>query len=505
MPPYRSVAARLARSAAAFVLLAAASVLAVVLPQAATPAQAAVTFSNPLAAAPYGADPWMGYHNGYYYIAATTWNSQIVVKRATSVAALPGATYSVVYTGSGSTNCCNVWAPSLHRLAGPNGTRWYLYYSAGTPACCDGQRSYVLESSGDNPMGPYTYRGQLNVQSGNGWAIDGSVATINGANYFLYSSWVGNLQSTFIAPMSNPWTVSAYGTRISYPTLSWEMQGGNTQEAPYVLQRNGQTFLTYSASSCNTPDYKLGMLTLTGSNPLSASSWTKKSTPIFQRSDGNGVYGPGGQGFFTSPDGAETWLVYHANESTSQGCGGTRTTRIKKISWNSDGSPNLGTPDAVGATLTAPSGDPGGSVSFPVAGTRYRLINQNSGKVLDAQNCGTANGTAIQQWSSLGNACQQWTFTRLASNYYRITNANSGTVLDSVNCGTANGTALNLWASLGNVCQQWSLTPISGGYLIANRGNGLVLDVTNCGTGDGVAVRQWGALGNNCQQWNITA
>ncbi|MBM2617031.1 family 43 glycosylhydrolase [Actinoplanes sp. LDG1-06] len=463
------------------------------------PSAAAVAFTNPVASAPYGADPWMGYYNGNYYLAATTWNSQIVVKKAPSVASLPGAAESVVFTGSGSSNCCNVWAPSLHQLSGPNGTRWYLYYSAGTQACCDGQRSFVLESAGSDPMGPYAYKGQLNVQANNGWAIDGSVATIGGRNYFLYSSWVGDLQSLFIAPMSNPWTVSAYGTRISYPTYDWEKVGGNTEEGPYVLQRNGATYLTFSASSCNTPDYKIGMLTLTGSNPLAASSWTKRSTPLFQRSDANSVYGPGHHSFFTSPDGSETWMAYHANETTAQGCGATRTTRIKKVNWNSDNTPNLGTPDRLSTSLTAPAGDPGGTVSFPVAGTRYRLVNQASGKVLDAQNCGTANGTAIQQWSSLGNACQQWTFTKTTSNYYRITNANSGTVLDAVNCGTA----LNLWSSLGNTCQEWSLTPINGGYLIASRNNGQVLDVTNCGTGDGVAVRLWASLGNACQQWTI--
>ncbi|MEV4281585.1 family 43 glycosylhydrolase, partial [Actinoplanes xinjiangensis] len=146
---------------------------------------AAVGFTNPVASAPYGADPWMGFDNGYYYLAATTWNNQVVVKKAKSVAALPGATSTVVYTGTAADSCCNVWAPSLHKLTGPNGTRWYLYYSAGTAACCDGQRSFVLESSGTDPMGPYTFKGQLNVQAGNGWAIDGSVATINGANYFL--------------------------------------------------------------------------------------------------------------------------------------------------------------------------------------------------------------------------------------------------------------------------------------------------------------------------------
>nr|BFE72890.1 hypothetical protein GCM10020092_061910 [Actinoplanes digitatis] len=106
------------------------SVLAIVAPPAQGRAAAAVTFTNPVAAAPYGADPWMGYYNGNYYLAATTWNSQLVIKKAASVAALGGASETVVHTGSGSTNCCNMWAPSLHLLDGPNGKRWYYYYSA---------------------------------------------------------------------------------------------------------------------------------------------------------------------------------------------------------------------------------------------------------------------------------------------------------------------------------------------------------------------------------------
>jgi hypothetical protein len=37
-------------------------------------------------------------------------------------------------------------------------------------------------------MGPYAYKGRLDVRVNNGWAIDGSVATIGGQNYFFYSS-----------------------------------------------------------------------------------------------------------------------------------------------------------------------------------------------------------------------------------------------------------------------------------------------------------------------------
>ncbi|GAA3456259.1 arabinofuranosidase catalytic domain-containing protein [Dactylosporangium matsuzakiense] len=51
------------------------------------------------------------------------------------------------------------------------------------------------------------------------------------------------------------------------------------------------------------------------------------------------------------------------------------------------------------------------SVSFPANGGVYRLTNLASGKVLDAVNCGTANGTGLQMWDNLNNACQLWSFS----------------------------------------------------------------------------------------------
>ncbi|SFG08912.1 Alpha-L-arabinofuranosidase B (ABFB) domain-containing protein [Streptomyces mirabilis] len=71
---------------------------------------------------------------------------------------------------------------------------------------------------------------------------------------------------------------------------------------------------------------------------------------MFQRDDAAGVYGPGHNGFFTSPDGTENWIVYHANSSSGGGCGNGRTTRTQKFTWNADGTPNFGTPVADGVT-----------------------------------------------------------------------------------------------------------------------------------------------------------
>lgn len=48
------------------------------------------------------------------------------------------------------------------------------------------------------------------------------------------------------------------------------------------------------------------------------------------------------------------------------------------------------------------------SSSFPVTGTAYRLTNVHSGNVLDAVNCGTANGTKADLWQWLNNTWQEW-------------------------------------------------------------------------------------------------
>ena len=68
-----------------------------------------------------------------------------------------------------------MWAPEFDLLDGPDGLRWYFYYTAGTAGTYDNQRSYVLESAGTDPMGPYTFKGQLDDPQNDVWSIDGSV------------------------------------------------------------------------------------------------------------------------------------------------------------------------------------------------------------------------------------------------------------------------------------------------------------------------------------------
>ncbi|MGW6733671.1 family 43 glycosylhydrolase [Streptomyces sp. NPDC055013] len=457
-------------------------------------------YTNPLKSFK-GADPWLQYHDGNYYLITTTFTGVLGIRKSPTLAGLATAPNVQVWSDTTSTRNTNIWAPEMHLFNG----RWYVYYSAGQGgvACCDSQRTHVLESAGTDPMGPYTYKGSLtgsNLTPG-GWLIDASVLQANDKLYLVGSGFInGSTQSLVIAPLSNPYTLASSSFAIiSSPTLDWERSGIPVNEAPEPLYHNGRTFLTYSASYCNTADYKLGQLELTGSDPLNPGSWTKKQTPVFQRNDANGAYGPGHNGFFASPDGTENWIVYHANSSSGGGCGNGRTTRAQEFTWNADGTPNFGTPVALGTTLPGPSGE---TAATP---TSYTLVNRNSGKCLDVNGGSTADGTDIFQWTCTGGANQKWKVEDLGDDTNRLVNVATGKVMDVADCSASDGADIRQWSWLDNKCQRYRLVfTASGDYIrILNESTGKVADVADCSAANGADVRQWTWLNNNCQQWRL--
>ncbi|MEU9948569.1 family 43 glycosylhydrolase [Streptomyces sp. NPDC047939] len=467
--------------------------LALVLAQPA-PASAAEgrPYTNPVKAQK-GADPWISYHDGNYYLVSTSWTDVITMRRSPTLAGLAAAPSAQVWQGDAASRCCNIWAPELHYSGG----RWYLYYVAGQNIADYNptQRVHVLESAGSDPMGPYTYKGRL----GGDWMLDPSVLTVNGKLYLLGSASGGGTQNLVIAPMSNPYTLSGSFSTISTPGYGWEKSGAAVNEGPEVLQRGGRTYLVYSASGCWTPDYKLGLLTLTGSDPLSASSWTKKAEPVFRRKDSAGVYGPGHNGFFTSPDGTESWIVYHANDAASDGCDNGRTARAQKFSWNADGTPNLGTPVALGATAAGPAGE---TAATPTA---YTVVNRATGKCMDVVDGSDGDGAGVLQGTCDGGSRQRWRIEDRGDDTSRLVNAATGKVLDTADCSAADGADLRLWSWLDNTCQRFRfLVTDTGGWVrIVSQASGKVADVADCSTADGADIRQWSWLNNHCQQWQL--
>lgn len=327
----------------------------VVAHEAAAPA-AAETFTNPLL--PSGADPWVTQRNGVYYYTNTLGN-RITLWKTRDMARLDQAPKTVVWRAPASgLDYASIWAPELHYICG----KWYLYFTASDKAHDDDahRHTFVLENTSTDPThGTWVSRGMVNTRH---TGIDATVFELRGQLYFVYSAYVGDHSDLIVARMRNPWTLTGPQVDIAHPTFAWEMKGGRKiLEAPeFIRGPTGRVFLTYSASACWSDDYALGLLSAPAdADPTDPQSWRKSPHPVFAQSRTHGVYAPGHNGFFLSPDGRQNWIIYHANSGPDWKCDSRRSPRMQPFRWRADGSPDFGTPVPVGVPMAAPSRDMG--------------------------------------------------------------------------------------------------------------------------------------------------
>lgn len=333
-------------------LSAAPALLALPTALAATDPQA--TFTNPVLDS--GPDPWVIAHAGVYYYMHTLGN-RIELRRTADPSDLPQAERRLVWTPPKTgPNAHSIWAPELHRIGG----KWYIYYSATAAGFKDDAHRaiFVLENAANDPLaGEWVDRGRVNTQRA---GIDGTVFEQDGKWYFAYSPYIGAVSGLAIARMANPWTLTGRETVIARPDKPWEDRGGRRiLEGPQFLRGpKGDIFMSYSAGACWSDDYALGLLTAKrGGDLLDASTWTKLPDPVLKSA--NGVYATGHNGFFTSPDGREQWIVYHANPGPGMGCTAKRAPHMQRIGWSKAGIPYFGPPVPPTQRLAKPSGTRG--------------------------------------------------------------------------------------------------------------------------------------------------
>jgi GH43 family beta-xylosidase len=322
---------------------------------------ATCTFVNPVAA---GADPWVVLHDGtYYYVKSQggkIWISSskqlrdVVSASATPVWAAPDTGW----------NRSNLWAPELHHRDG----RWYVYYAAGRAGPpYTSQHAGVLQSETADPFGRWIDRGMLytgdSIGTGTGdrWSIDLTTTRIAGRDYAIWSGWAANAatdktpQQLYIAPMSNPWTISGNRALLSVPDQPWE-RGPELDllEGPEVLRHGGDVFIVYSTRDSWLKEYALGQLRLrdTTADPMNPRSWTK-SGPVLT---GNArVFGVGHASFTTSSDSTEQWIVFHTKDSATPGW--KRSVHLQRFSWTASGDPAFGEAIPAGEPMRAPAGE----------------------------------------------------------------------------------------------------------------------------------------------------
>jgi GH43 family beta-xylosidase len=321
----------------------------------ATTARAALdspeTFTNPIAGR--GADPWVIRHEETYYYCYS--RGGIHVRESPRLEAVDEGRVALAWDPPpGTPYSEELWAPELHRLDG----KWYIYVAAD-----DGEnanhRMYALERDDPDPVGPFTLKGKVSDPSDK-WAIDGTAYRHepDGRLYFVWSGWEGDVnvrQDLYIAPMSDPWTISGERRLISTPTHDWERIGDpEVNEGPEFLTRDGAVHIVYSASGSWTDHYCLGRLTLTGDDPLDPDAWTKHPEPVFEGTDE--VISPGHASFTTSPDGTEDWIVYHV--ARHPGAGWDRVVHMQPFTWNDRNEPVFGRPIPPGVPIPVPLGSP---------------------------------------------------------------------------------------------------------------------------------------------------
>lgn len=321
-------------------------------------------FVNPIGE---GADPWVirDPNENRYLWCMSEGNTAIAIHTSQTPTSL--GTKQIVWRAPDSGMVSKqVWAPELHFLDG----RWHVYFAAS-----DGDNAnhlaYVLVSKTADPLGEYALRGpfftgeaideneaieeyKAEKQSPNLWAIDMTVLEHGGQRYAIWSGWDepgSDQQYLYIAPMRSPVALAGPRVRIcANDDFPWEFTEGDNQgrglnEAPQVLKNNGRTFLTYSCGGSWLPTYKLGMLELTGNDPLNPDAWVKSRQPVFTGT--KHTYGVGHSCFVRSADGQTLWHVYHAKQDRNPGW--RRGIHVQPLTFDAGtGAPDFGQPIAPG-------------------------------------------------------------------------------------------------------------------------------------------------------------
>ncbi|PNG17212.1 glycoside hydrolase family 43 protein [Streptomyces cahuitamycinicus] len=355
-PPSRRLLLKGAAAAGALAAVPALSGVAEAAPQgetaAGTPAgrPKPAPFVNPLVR--NRADPHIHRHkDGFYYFTATAPEyDRIILRRSRTLGGLGTADESVIWRAHATGPMgAHIWAPELHRIGG----KWYIYFASAPAEDVWAIRIWVLENAHPNPFkGTWVERGQIKT-AWETFSLDATTFTHRGKRYLSWAQHEPGLDNNtgiFLSEMANPWTLKGPQVRLSTPEYDWECIGFKVNEGPYVLKRNGRLFMTYSASATDS-NYCVGLLTADAdSRLLDPLSWTKSPTPVFTSNDTTKQYGPGHNCFTVAEDGRTDVLVYHARQYREINGDPlndpNRHTRVQKLGWKRDGTPDFGVPIA---------------------------------------------------------------------------------------------------------------------------------------------------------------
>lgn len=327
------------------------------------------SFYNPIRLEQNMGDPWMYYHDGYYYymqssgtqikVTKSAWMTQVVEN-------IEDENVTKVIFRQKSINVVEIWAPEIFFFDG----HWYVYFTATTDSTDTlekdtNRRIYGMKSKTDNAMGEWETAVKIDLPA-DCRAIDATFMDYDGKQYIIWSGWPSETnsdykQNLYITELEtgNPLKAKSLNADqrvlISQPTYGWETKGAVQNEGPAVcFSPEGTPFVLFSGSYSGGDGYCIGYLELTG-DPMKTESWIKNKEPLMQTDmKYSEVIAPGHCSVVKSPDQTETWICYHAAKYS--GAGWDRMARLQKMDWV-DGKPSVEQISKFNEAVPLPSGE----------------------------------------------------------------------------------------------------------------------------------------------------
>ena len=194
------------------------------------------------------------------------------------------------------------WAPDIIEKDGV----YYLYYGVETRTCV---------ATADSPLGPFKQTTAQPMEPQDSIRIDAHVFRDDDGKMWLYFVKFDRGNEIWVARLNEDMTsvdVSTM-TRALVADQPWELHGGRIVEGPEMIKHKGHYYLTYSGSHYRDRRYAVGYaVSGTPTGPFRK----YEGNPVLKQTDK--VCGPGHHCFAKSPDGSETFIVYHVHFSTKK-------------------------------------------------------------------------------------------------------------------------------------------------------------------------------------------
>lgn len=266
------------------------------------------SYINPIAT---GADPYILYWDGMYYLYSTNAvNEGYKVFTSIDMSEWTDRGFCLkkedVYCDPMDNK--GFWAPEVYYYNG----KFYMIYTV---------NEHIGIATADSPLGPFASEKHGFIND-NEREIDGHLFFDDDGRVYIYfvrcGSNIGDGIGNEIFGAEFDMNTFTYKNEkcLLYPqphTWEWIGDHGYVAEGPYVLKHKGRYYLTYSANGFGSKDYAIGVAI--SDSPLG--TYEKyKGNPILKKNISRDIYGTGHHSFTVSPDGTETFIVYHRHASS---------------------------------------------------------------------------------------------------------------------------------------------------------------------------------------------